>query len=82
LFLQSKLSKFKKQKKTLTMPAKDKSQTNLFGETLVKFEYYPVLLPDDAGIMEIAILNQRLIEHRVKPSGITKLPQVFHYHRK
>ncbi|MCP9755516.1 hypothetical protein EGI26_10150 [Lacihabitans sp. CCS-44] len=58
------------------MPVTDTSQTNLFGETSVKFEYYPVLLPDEAGMMEIAVLNQRLIEHGVKPSGITKLPHV------
>lgn len=58
------------------MAVKNESQTNLFGVPPLKFEYYPVLLPDDAGMAEIASLNQRLIEFGVKPSGLTKLPHV------
>ncbi|HLO43328.1 MAG TPA: 2'-5' RNA ligase family protein [Leadbetterella sp.] len=58
------------------MSAKDKSQTDLFGEAPLKFEYYPVLLPDEDGMAAIALLNQRLIELGVKPSGLTKLPHV------
>jgi 2'-5' RNA ligase len=58
------------------MAVKDVSQTDLFGASLVNFEYYPVLLPDEVGMAEIAALNQRLVEYGVKPSGLTKLAHV------
>ncbi len=58
------------------MAAKDDAQTNLFGTNLSNFEYYPVLLPNEAGMEEIAKLNQSLIEHGIKSSSLTKLPHV------
>jgi hypothetical protein len=51
-------------------------QTALFGAAPVRFEYYPVLLPDEMGMAEIAALNQLLIEHGLKLSQLTKLPHI------
>lgn len=58
------------------MAANDKNQVGLFETPALNYEYYPVLLPDEAGMSEIASLNQSLIEQGVKPSSLTKLPHV------
>ena len=52
------------------------NQTDLFGAAPIRCEYYPVLLPDEEGMAAIAVLNQILVEHGVKPSQLTKLPHI------
>jgi 2'-5' RNA ligase len=52
------------------------TQTELFGVKPASFEYYPVLLPNEASMAEFLVLNQRLIEEGIKPSNLTKLLHV------
>lgn len=51
-------------------------QTDLFGAAPVRYEYYPVLLPDEEGMRAITALNQVLVEQGIKPSQLTKLPHI------
>ena len=52
------------------------TQIELFGAKPINFEYYPVLLLSEAGMKEIAALNQMLIKQGIKPSQLTKMPHI------
>jgi hypothetical protein len=52
------------------------SQIELFGGATTNFEYYPVLIPDEAGMAVIASLNEVFKEYGVKQSGLSKLPHI------
>ena len=58
------------------MAVVDFGQTDLFGAVPVRCEYYPVLLPDEAGLTEIAAIYRLLTDLGVKPSQLTKLSHV------
>lgn len=58
------------------MAGVDSGQTDLFGAVPVRCEYYPVLLPDAAGLVKIAALYRSLIELGLKASQLTKLSHV------
>lgn len=53
-----------------------KTHVDLFGNAMSRFEYYPVLTPDEAGLNEIKSLNQQLVAHGVKPSQLVKLSHI------
>jgi hypothetical protein len=58
------------------MAGVDVAQTDLFGASPIRCEYYPVLLPDSTGLVEINEIYELLVEHGVKASQLTKLSHV------
>ena len=58
------------------MAAITKLEVDLFGNPLTRFEYYPVLTPDESGLKEIQYLNQQLVANGVKSSQLVKLSHI------
>lgn len=52
-------------------------QTTLFGTSPIRYEYYPVLLPDPTTLEEIKVLNEFLVQKiGLKSSQLTKQPHI------
>ncbi len=51
-------------------------QTELFGAPPALYEYYPVLVPDEAGMKNIVELHRLLVENGIRASQLTKLPHI------